>query len=159
MRKIADKTRLDSYANLHKDQVNRRLKQVKKNGELFYERSISYRLREYAKTCDVKYSQFFIFLESKLDDLILQEPKELLKTHDELISAWLDVDCSYTNLRNKIFPDLLEQVFRYDLFRDGTSDSSALISWFNNLNLKTCPYCNRNWMSFVKNDANENKSY
>jgi len=75
--------------------------------------------------------------------------------HKSIQEEWLKVDSCLTNLKS-IHEELLEKVFTYKGFRNGSKDSSRNIKWFEPLNLKACPYCNRNWISFVKDYKGNN---
>ncbi len=156
MRKIIDFNLLDGLAKDHYHRLNPKLVKPDRNtGRIYYDYSIHNKLSEFAKTQNPIYAPFYSFLESKLEEITISPPIQLLDLHKNIQEEWLKVDSCLKNLE-ALHGRLLENVFIYESFRNGNKDSSRNIKWFQSLNLKACPYCNRNWISFVKNSNGNN---
>jgi hypothetical protein len=158
MRKIIEYSLLSKQANDHFNRLNPKLKNPKKDGTIYNECSIYNKLLGFAKKQNPLLLPFFNFLEINLEKIIISSPNELMDLHDQILKEWLKVDSCLKNLE-ALYESFLNQVFTYASFRKGKGDLSRNILWFKSLNLKSCPYCNRNWISFVKDQKGKNTLY
>lgn len=158
MRKIIDYHLLDGLAQAHYSRLNPKLKKTHPTGRIYYDSSIHNNLSVFARTQNPIHQPFYSFLDSKLEEITISPPEKLLDLHKHILDEWLKVDSCLKNLE-ALYESLLNEVFTYKSFREGDGDSSRNIEWFNSLNLKVCPYCNRNWISFVKDGSGNNIMY
>ncbi len=159
MRKIVESDLLDSLSLKHFNNINKELvNPCKVSGRKYFNNSIYNKISEYAKTQIPVHKPFYDFLHNILKEIITSTPHRLLELHTEILEKWLQVDSCLSNLEVQ-FDSLLKNIFTYDTFRNGETDTSPNIKWFNSLNLKSCPYCNRNWVTIVKDSKNNNKLY
>jgi hypothetical protein len=157
MRKIIDYHLLDGLALEHYNRINPKLSTPKTERD-YPKKSVQYKLKLFSGTQPLLHKPFYQFVENNLEKIITSPPHQLLDINKEIKKKWLSVDPCLKNLEAN-FKDLLEKVFDYEGFRNGNLLGSRNTLWFNSLNLKTCPYCNRNWISHVTNENGIVKHY
>lgn len=122
-----------------------------KSGERYNAQYFSGQLEKLADSSNKKkkYYRIFKFLYDNLETIITGTPAQLEKFNsdflgylkNENIEEYLEKTLLKRKIR-KIFLNAYEN-FRYN------SNKGDLDKWFDSLNLKTCPYCNRMWTTKV----------
>lgn len=101
-----------------------------------------------------KYYKVFKYLYDNIEILIKGTPAELIK-FDVDFKNYLSAEGISNYLDTPYCKNILNGIFikAYGTFRSGGYDNYR-IKWFDNINLKTCPYCNRNWITKTLNKDN-----
>ena len=91
---------------------------------------------------DCKEKDFFQHtIPDKLDDILIGKPGELLEVNEELLP--------YINSSSDI-EKTIKYVFHYDTFTTKATSRYDAYQLAESLDIRTCPYCNRNYTSTVK---------
>ena len=106
----------------------------------FVETRITKALNSYS--CDCKARDFFQHIISdKLDDILIGKPGELLKVNEDLLP--------YIRSSSEV-KKAIKYVFHYDTFTTKATSRYDAYQLAESLDIRTCPYCNRNYTSTVK---------
>ncbi len=96
-----------------------------------------------------KEKEILIYLKDNLKKIIESEPKELLKIIEEIHTKFPDIkNNKSTNIYKIIYYIFVDK--GYEAKISTTTDTSIAYKLVENLGIKTCPYCNRSYISFIK---------
>ena len=96
-----------------------------------------------------KEKEILKYLKDNLKEIIDAEPKELLEIIEEIRIKFPEIkNNKTTNIYKIIYCIFVDR--GYEAKISTTSDTSIAYKLVENLGIKTCPYCNRSYISFVK---------
>lgn len=133
---------LNELADLYFDRMNRRTKRT----DEYFKNSPAGRLKALSgKTNRSKYRKVIQELAENVEHLFVAKPAELVEIHNKLVK----IQGNANDLRCKEFKKLIDPVFGYYKRFRNSATRGLVHDWFVALNIATCPYCNRNWISHV----------
>jgi hypothetical protein len=98
---------------------------------------------------ETKEKKILIYLKGNLKKIIESEPKELLEIIEEIHRKFPEIkNNKTTNIYKIIYYIFVDK--GYEAKISTTTDTSIAYKLVENLGIKTCPYCNRSYISFVK---------
>jgi hypothetical protein len=98
---------------------------------------------------EAKEKEILKYLKDNLKEIIDAEPKELLEIIEEIRIKFPEIkNNKTTNIYKIIYCIFVDR--GYEAKISTTSDTSIAYKLVENLGIKTCPYCNRSYISFVK---------
>ncbi len=96
-----------------------------------------------------KEKEILIYLKSNLKKIIESEPKELSEIIEKIHTKFPEIkNNKTTNIYKIIYCIFVDK--GYEAKISTTTDTSIAYKLVENLGIKTCPYCNRNYISFIK---------
>ena len=97
----------------------------------------------------VKEKKILEYLKDNLKKIIESEPKELLEIIKEIHTKFPEIkNNKTTNIYKIIYYIFVDK--GYEAKISTTTDTSIAYKLVENLGIKTCPYCNRSYISFIK---------
>jgi hypothetical protein len=90
-----------------------------------------------------RYGKVINHLAANVKRVFTAPPEDLMKLHDELVA----LNGRKDELQGKQFKKAVQPVFGYYTQFRKSSTRGLVHDWFVGLNLRTCPYCNRDWLS------------
>lgn len=98
---------------------------------------------------EAKEKEILEYLKDNLKNIIQSEPKELLEIIEEIHTKFPEIkNNKTTNIYKIIYYIFVDN--GYEAKISTTTDTSIAYKLVENLRIKTCPYCNRSYISFVK---------
>jgi len=108
------------------------------------------------KLVDIKKEKEFLkYLKDNLKKIIESKPKELKKIIEILYVKYPEIKNKTSNIYKIIYYIFVDK--GYEAKISTTTDTSIAYELVKNLGIKTCPYCNRSYISFVKNDEKKTR--
>lgn len=108
------------------------------------------------KLVDIKKEKEFLkYLKDNLKKIIESKPKELKKIIETLYVKYPEIKNKTSNIYKIIYYIFVDK--GYEAKISTTTDTSIAYELVENLGIKTCPYCNRSYISFVKNDEKKTR--
>jgi hypothetical protein len=95
-----------------------------------------------------KEKEILEYLKDNLKKIIEAEPKELLEIIEIVYAQYIEIKNKTSNIYKIIYSIFVDN--GYEAKISTTTDTSIAYKLVENLGIKTCPYCNRNYISFVK---------
>ena len=95
-----------------------------------------------------KEKEILKYLKDNLKNIIQSEPKELLKIIETIHTKFSEIQNKKSNIYKIIYFIFVDKGYEAKISKP--PDTNIAYKLVENLGIKTCPYCNRNYISFVK---------